>query len=81
MKNNIKVQRAIAGLTQADLAEKTGVSRQTVNAIEKGKFVPSLDGAGAQDVQRLWQGARRGVSTGRLRLGEVAPHTHIVDKS
>ena len=41
MKNNIKVQRAIAGLTQADLAEKTGVSRQTVNAIEKGKFVPS----------------------------------------
>ena len=40
-KNNIKVQRAIAGLTQADLAEKTGVSRQTVNAIEKGKFVPS----------------------------------------
>ena len=38
MKNNIKVQRAIAGLTQADLAEKTGVSRQTVNAIEKGKF-------------------------------------------
>ncbi|THV58692.1 transcriptional regulator [Flagellimonas alvinocaridis] len=41
MKNNIKVQRAIHDMTQADLAEKIGVSRQTINAIEKNKYVPS----------------------------------------
>ncbi len=41
MKNNVKVQRAIANLTQAELAEKIGVSRQTINAIEAGKYVPS----------------------------------------
>ena len=41
MKNNIKVQRAIHNLTQADLAEKICVSRQTINAMEKNKYVPS----------------------------------------
>lgn len=41
MKNNVKVQRAIANLTQAELAERIGVSRQTINAIEAGKYVPS----------------------------------------
>ena len=41
MKNNIKVQRAIHDMTQADLAEKIGVSRQTINAMEKNKYVPS----------------------------------------
>jgi putative transcriptional regulator len=41
MKNLIKVERARNDLTQADLAEKIGVSRQTINSIEKGKFVPS----------------------------------------
>lgn len=41
MKNNVKVQRAIANMTQAELAEKIGVSRQTINAIEAGKYVPS----------------------------------------
>jgi putative transcriptional regulator len=41
MKNNIKVQRAIHNLTQADLAERIGVSRQTINAMEKNKYVPS----------------------------------------
>ncbi|MFP9116843.1 helix-turn-helix transcriptional regulator [Flavobacterium sp. RNTU_13] len=41
MKNNIKVQRAIHNLTQAELAEKIGVSRQTINAMEAGKYVPS----------------------------------------
>ena len=41
MKNNIKVQRAIKNITQAQLAEKTGVSRQTINAIELGKYNPS----------------------------------------
>lgn len=41
MKNNIKVERAIHDLTQAALAEKIGVSRQTINAMEKNKYVPS----------------------------------------
>lgn len=41
MKNNIKVERAIHDLTQADLAKKIGVSRQTINAMEKNKYVPS----------------------------------------
>lgn len=42
MKNRIKILRAEYELTQAQLAEKLYVSRQTVNAIEKGKFDPSL---------------------------------------
>ena len=41
MKNRIKVARAEYDMTQADLAEKIGVSRQSINAIEKGKYVPS----------------------------------------
>ena len=41
MKNNVKVQRAILNLTQQDLAERIGVSRQTINALEAGKYVPS----------------------------------------
>ncbi len=41
MKNTIKVERAKKNWTQADLAEKIGVSRQAVNSIETGKFLPS----------------------------------------
>lgn len=41
MKNTIKVQRAMKDLTQDDLAKKIGVSRQTINSIEKGRYVPS----------------------------------------
>ena len=41
MKNTIKVERAKNNLTQADLAEKVGVSRQTINSIEKNRFIPS----------------------------------------
>lgn len=41
MKNTIKVERAKKNLTQADLADRIGVSRQAVNSIETGKFVPS----------------------------------------
>ncbi|PQJ78305.1 helix-turn-helix transcriptional regulator [Polaribacter porphyrae] len=41
MKNTIKVQRAILDLTQDDLAKKIGVSRQTINSIEKSRYVPS----------------------------------------
>ena len=42
MKNKLKVLRAERDMTQADLADSLGVSRQTINAIEKGKFDPSL---------------------------------------
>ena len=42
MKNRLKVLRAERDWTQAQLAEQLDVSRQTVNAIEKGKFDPSL---------------------------------------
>lgn len=41
MKNKIKVERAKKNWTQADLAEKIGISRQAMNSIETGKFVPS----------------------------------------
>ena len=41
MKNTIKVERAIKGLTQEDLAKKVTVSRQTINAMEANKYVPS----------------------------------------
>ncbi len=42
MKNRLKVLRAERDWTQADLAKRLGVSRQTVNAIETGKYDPSL---------------------------------------
>lgn len=41
MKNNLKVERAIANITQAELAKRVNVSRQTINALELGKYVPS----------------------------------------
>ncbi|WP_290795461.1 helix-turn-helix transcriptional regulator [Flavihumibacter sp. UBA7668] len=41
MKNSIKIERAIHNLTQEELAKKIGVSRQTINAMEAGKYVPS----------------------------------------
>jgi len=41
MKNNLKVQRAINNLTQEELANKISVSRQTINAMEANKYVPS----------------------------------------
>ena len=41
MKNRIKIERAAKGVTQQQLAEATGVSRQTIVAVEKGHFLPS----------------------------------------
>ena len=41
MENKIRVARAESRMTQQQLADQTGVSRQTINAIESGKFVPS----------------------------------------
>ncbi len=41
LKNRIRVYRALREITQAELAERAGVSRRSVNAIENGEFVPS----------------------------------------
>jgi len=41
--NKLKVHRAMCDLTQADLAERVGVTRKSVNSIEKGHFVPSTE--------------------------------------
>ena len=43
MENKIKVQRAMHNMTQEQLAEKVGVTRQTIIAVEKNKYVPSLE--------------------------------------
>ena len=42
MRNNLRVLRAERDWSQADLAERLGVSRQTINALETGKYDPSL---------------------------------------
>lgn len=41
MKTSLKIERAIKNFTQEDLAKQIGVSRQTINSIETGRYVPS----------------------------------------
>lgn len=41
MKNNLRIERAFLRITQDELARRIGVSRQTINAMEAGKYVPS----------------------------------------
>ena len=41
MRNTLKVERAILNLTQDELAQSIGVSRQTINSIEANRYVPS----------------------------------------
>ena len=43
MENNIRILRAGKNLTQEELASKVGVTRQTIIAIEKGNYIPSLE--------------------------------------
>lgn len=43
MENNLRVLRAMQDITQEDLASRVGVTRQTILAIEKGKYNPSLE--------------------------------------
>ena len=45
MKNKVKLNRVMLDKTQEDLANSIGVSRQTIHAIEKNKFVPSVQTA------------------------------------
>ena len=40
--NHVRERRALAGMTQEELADACGVSRQSINSIERGKYVPSL---------------------------------------
>jgi putative transcriptional regulator len=42
LRNLLKVQRAINDLTQSELADKAGVTRKSVNAIETGRMIPSV---------------------------------------
>ncbi|MBM7580974.1 helix-turn-helix transcriptional regulator [Jeotgalibacillus terrae] len=42
MKNNVKITRMNASITQEQLAKRTGVTRQTIGLIEKGEYNPSL---------------------------------------
>jgi putative transcriptional regulator len=42
MRNDVRAMRAARGISQADLAKALGVSRQTVNSIETGRYLPSL---------------------------------------
>jgi putative transcriptional regulator len=42
MRNDVRKQRTAHGLSQGELAAAVGVSRQTINSIEKGRYVPSL---------------------------------------
>jgi len=41
MKNKLKIERAVLDITQDELAQRIGVSRQTINSIEKNRYVPS----------------------------------------
>ncbi|WP_431216309.1 helix-turn-helix transcriptional regulator [Puia sp. P3] len=41
MKNTIRIERAVKNITQAELAEQVGVSRQTIHSIESNKYIPS----------------------------------------
>ncbi|CAN5325721.1 hypothetical protein BH20BAC1_BH20BAC1_08550 [soil metagenome] len=52
MKNKIKILRAEKNITQEELAEDVGVSRQTINAIEKEKFDPSFTNC-LQDIKNF----------------------------
>ncbi|MBR1625910.1 MAG: helix-turn-helix transcriptional regulator [Bacteroidales bacterium] len=62
MKNNLRVERAILNISQQELADRVGVTRATINAIENGKYAPSglvllkiasICGKSAEDIFQL----------------------------
>ena len=65
MKNQLRELRALKAWSQSDLADALGVSRQTINAIETGKYDPSLPLAFAiarlfkQPIERIFEAAER----------------------
>ena len=71
MKNRIRVERAEVRMTQQQLADAIGVSRQTVNAIEAGRFVPST--VLALKIARIF--GKPGEQVFQLEEGEV-PRRH-----
>ena len=82
MKNRIRVERAEVRMTQQQLADAIGVSRQTVNAIEAGRFVPStvlalkiarIFGKPVEQVFQLEEGTDRGDIPADRHEGTV-PH-------
>lgn len=80
MKNRLKVLRAERDWTQADLASRLGVSRQTVNAIETEKYDPSLSLAFA--VARLFGSAIEGIfqpdsDTVTIQIAAAGNHVEI----
>jgi len=84
VKNGLRDLRASLNLTQADLAEKLGVSRQTVNAIETEKYDPSLPlalkivkilQAGRGDFQSINSTAEVGLQWGSCSFAENHPGT------
>lgn len=42
MRNDVRARRTVRGISQAGLGEALGVSRQTINSIESGRYLPSL---------------------------------------
>jgi putative transcriptional regulator len=66
MENDVKERRTKRGLSQGALASAMGVSRQTINSIEKGRYTPSLPLALAlaryfeTTVEEMFDGARNG---------------------
>lgn len=66
MNNNLRVERAILGITQQQMAEAVGVSRQTINAIESGRYVPST--VWALKIAKICKKGRRDLLIGRNRL-------------
>jgi putative transcriptional regulator len=78
MRNDLRVLRARHNLTQAELAEKLGVSRQTINAIETEKYDPSLPLAlkiasvFGQYVEEIFFVENGRVENGRVESGNAA---------
>ena len=67
MKNRLRILRAERGWSQADLADRLGVSRQTVNALETGRYDPSLPLAFR--IARLFERAIEGIFEDEAPLG------------